>query len=103
MRTSVFLFALLAAAGCSSAEPAAVRCRVGADCVSGMCKSDGTCAPPSNNDQDAEAGVDAAEEPSSEDVASGEPDYSGIPAWTREDGTGDQYYSSDCSNESRAN
>ena len=34
------------------------------------------------------------------DVMSGEPDYSGVAAWTRSDGH--QYYSSDCSNESRA-
>jgi hypothetical protein len=73
MRTSVLLFALLLSAGCSSAEPADVRCRVGADCVSGMCKSDGTCAPPSTGG-DAEAGVDAVEETTPDDDASEEPD-----------------------------
>ena len=36
------------------------------------------------------------------DVASGVPDYTGVAAWTRGDGTGDQYYGSDCSDDSRA-
>lgn len=38
---AAFALALSSVAGC--ADGAAVSCRVGADCASGMCRSDGTC------------------------------------------------------------
>lgn len=74
MRTSAFLLVLLASVGCSSAESGDVRCRVGADCVSGMCRSDGTCAPPAAG-PDAEAGADSEpQDSSSQQDAEQEPD-----------------------------
>jgi hypothetical protein len=43
------------ASGCTS--PTERACRVGADCASGICRADGTCAPTSTAD---DAGADAA-------------------------------------------
>jgi hypothetical protein len=64
--------AVLLAGGCDGDEP---DCRVGADCASGVCRSDGTCEPVSEDGdggQDGLDGVDGADEVGDEDLADGE-------------------------------
>lgn len=58
MKLSLIFAGAAAAAvlACSSAPD--VACHVGADCASGVCRSDGTCAPPDT--ADASSGPDAA-------------------------------------------
>jgi hypothetical protein len=53
---SLAVLTLAALPSCSAGSPA---CRAGADCLSGVCQSDGTCAPRGP----ADAGRDAAQEP----------------------------------------
>ena len=48
MKLSLLFASALAVAGCSSSPEAA--CHVGADCASGICRSDGTCAPVQGTD-----------------------------------------------------
>lgn len=62
MKLSLIFASALLAAGCSSSPEAA--CTVGADCASGICRSDGTCAPiqgtDSGNDPDTSTPTDAS-------------------------------------------
>jgi hypothetical protein len=62
MRKPVLLGAVLAAAAACSSSPD-VACRAGADCASGICLSNGTCAPVSGPDAaqpDGSSGPDAS-------------------------------------------
>lgn len=66
MRSFLPLGALLLAVGCSSSpEP---QCRVGADCASGICISDGTCAPVQPPGQDADADAEPEETSTGDDA-----------------------------------
>jgi len=58
MRKIAVLASLVTAALACSSSPD-VACTAGADCASGICRSDGTCAPVAGND--ASPGADAAE------------------------------------------
>jgi hypothetical protein len=64
------LLALVATTGC--ADGSAIACRVGADCASGVCRSDGTCARPM---PDAGLPVDAA--PTADDALTPPPSDTG--------------------------
>lgn len=59
-------------AGC--ADGSATSCRVGADCVSGICNSDGTCARPRSD-----AGADDAPSPPADDAFTPTPDAGPVP------------------------
>ena len=64
MRSILLVGSLLLGLGCSSSpEP---QCRVGADCASGICISDGTCAPVQP------PGDDAADDTLSEETSTGD-------------------------------
>ncbi len=45
--------AALSGGGCSSSVPAAATCKLHAECLSGECRADGTCAPVTNEAADA--------------------------------------------------
>lgn len=72
-RGSIIAMLVLALAGCGSSGQ---DCRVGADCASGICLSDGTCAPIAD---DGDAGLDGQD---------GQPDGGDAPA-DLDDGGGD--------------
>jgi hypothetical protein len=63
MKLSLIFASALAVVGCSSGHESA--CTVGADCASGICRSDGTCAPAEGSDsgsgEDASTPTDASQ------------------------------------------
>ncbi len=79
----------LAAGGCGGAEP---DCRVGADCASGVCRSDGTCEPVGEDGDGGPDGLDGGldGEEGGPDGPDGGPDgVDGLDGLDGEDGAGD--------------
>jgi hypothetical protein len=69
MRSTYLLAAVVLTVGCSNAQQ--TECRVGADCLSGMCNYDGTCSPvkpPVDGGEEADPDAQPAETSTDEDA-----------------------------------
>lgn len=67
-RVLIGFFGCLALLACPGPQ---VDCRVGADCASGVCNRDGTCAPAASTDAGTDAGTSTGEDGGAQDADSG--------------------------------